>query len=330
MNLESFHFRDLHPRLYIGTASDRYGGWIGQVYSRERYGDHISHRSHIVGGKEYLDEVLPVESVREYFDHFPLLELDYTFYRPLQEPDGKPTSNYHVLRNYKRYLRENDRVLLKAPQEICARKIPRGGESIVNSSYLNPQAFVDQFYRPAVKILGANLAGIVFEQEYQRKKDRVPVEQLAAEWGAFFEAVPRDQRYHLELRTEAYLASPLFEMLEQFGVGQVLSHWTWLPPLSKQRALAGGRFYPAGGVCLVRLMTPIGLRYEETFARAHPFDKLIEGMLSPGLVHETVDLMNRAIEQSLDYYLIINNRSGGNAPLVAQEIARTFLEGQRK
>ena len=327
--LELFNFRDLHPRLFIGTASDRYGGWIGQIYSRERYEDHLSHRSHTVGGKAYTDEVLPVESVQEYFEHFPILELDYTFYRPLQEPDGEPTPNYHVLKNYQRYLGKNDRIILKAPQEICAPKISRGKESIPNPNYLNPRAFEEQFYTPAVKILGANLAGIVFEQEYQRKNDRVPVDRLAAEWETFFKTIPDDDRYHLELRTQAYLASPLFAVLDKQGVGLVLSHWTWLPPLSKQLALGGNRFHTAGRVGLIRLMTPIGLRYEETFARAHPFDRLVEGMLSPGVVQETVDLMNRAIEADLDIYLIINNRAGGNAPLIALEIARRFLSPGR-
>ena len=35
--LESFHFRNLHPKVLIGTASDRYAGWIGQIYSQDRY-----------------------------------------------------------------------------------------------------------------------------------------------------------------------------------------------------------------------------------------------------------------------------------------------------
>ena len=56
-------------------------------------------------------------------------------------------------------------------------------------------------------------------------------------------------------------------------------------------ARVGGRWVTAGRVGLVRLMTPIGKRYEEAFAQSHPFDKLVEGMLSPGLVQDTVELM---------------------------------------
>lgn len=32
-NPEKYLFRDLHPNILIGTASDRYAGWIGQICS---------------------------------------------------------------------------------------------------------------------------------------------------------------------------------------------------------------------------------------------------------------------------------------------------------
>jgi uncharacterized protein YecE (DUF72 family) len=32
-------------------------------------------------GKTFIEEVLPVDSVQEYFEHFPVLEIDFTFYR---------------------------------------------------------------------------------------------------------------------------------------------------------------------------------------------------------------------------------------------------------
>jgi uncharacterized protein YecE (DUF72 family) len=325
-DLKSFHFRGLHPHIFIGTASDRYAGWIGQIYSAEKYQGRITHRSHTVGGKAFREEVLPVDSVREYFQHFSVLELDYTFYRPLLTPEGEPTSNYYVLKNYAHYLKKDDRVVLKVPQEVCAVKIRQGNQTVANPHYLNSRIFQDQFYRPANTLLGAHLAGMLFEQEYQRQEDRIPLPQLVSGWDNFFETIPRDTRYHLELRTEAYWSPPLYEVLEKHGVGQVLSHWTWLPPLSRQVARAGGHWVTAGRVGLVRLMTPLDQRYEEAFAQTHPFDKLVEGMLSPGLVHDTVELMKRAAERERDLFLIINNRAGGNAPLIAQKIVREFLD----
>jgi hypothetical protein len=95
---KSFLFREIAQNILIGTASDRYAGWIGQIYTPGRYEKGITRRSHKVGDKTFNEETLPVESVAEYFEHFPLLEIDYTFYRPLLESGGNPTPNFHVLK----------------------------------------------------------------------------------------------------------------------------------------------------------------------------------------------------------------------------------------
>ena len=83
----------------------------------------------------------------------------------------------------------------------------------------------------------------------------------------------KDSRYHIELRTETYLSDPVFEVLEKHGVGQVLSHWTWLPPLRKQFAKASRRIFNSGRNCIARLMTPIGMRYEEAYAKARHIEE---------------------------------------------------------
>jgi len=264
--------------------------------------------------------------VGEYFERFPVLEIDYPFYRTLLDEAGKPTQNYHVLRKYRQYLGDEDHLILKVPQSICAQKLRRGGKYIENDAYLNAEIFTSQFYEPAVELLDSTLSGFIFEQEYQRSQDRTPVRKMAESLDAFLEAIPRDRRYHMELRTESYLSAPVFEVLERHGVGQVLSHWTWLPRLLKQFAKSGRRFLNSGGECIVRLMTPIGLRYEEAYAKAHPFDRMVEGMLQPEMVAETDALMRTGVEQGVQMNIVINNRAGGNAPIIAQKVAAKFLE----
>ena len=48
-------------------------------------------------------------------------------------------------------------------------------------------------------------------------------------------------------------------------------------------------------------------------------------MIAPEMVLETVDIIKGAIEKGVLVNLIINNRAGGNAPLIAREIAKKFL-----
>jgi uncharacterized protein YecE (DUF72 family) len=319
-----FSFRAIHPHILIGTASDRYAGWIGQVYSAGKYERGMTRRSRRVGGQSYHEDTLPVESVAEYFEHFPLLETDYTFYRPLLEKDGKATQNFHVLKSYRRQMKEEDRLLLKVPQVITARKLRRGAGWVENELYLNPEVFITRFFQPAGEILGPCLNGFIFEQEYHPQKDRFVTSRLAQDLDEFFGKIPGDTRYHLELRTEAYLMDPVFGVLKKHGVGLVLSHWTWLPPLRKQFDRVKGEFFNSGGQGVIRLLTPLRMGYEESYRKAFPFDKIVPGMLDPEMIQDTLRILNDAVRDKIQVNLIINNRAGGNAPLIAQKIADTF------
>lgn len=323
-----FKFRYLHPRLFLGTASDRYAGWLGQIYTPEKYEGRITRRMKNLEKNSYLEEVLPIDSVVEYFEHFPVLELDFTFYRLLLDEQGRPTANYELLKNYKSYLKAEDRLILKVPQAIMARKLRQGKNFISNVAYLNPDIFVRQFYEPANDILGVNLQGFIFEQEFHRKQDRLPVEQLAIGLDEFFQAIPGDRRYQLEIRTPAYLDEPVFKVLSKHGVGQIFSQWTWLPSITKQFEKSGGRIFNAGKEVVIRLLTPIGMRYDETYARAYPFDKLVDDLFKPRMVEEAVALVRNFLAQDALVYLIINNRVGGNAPNIAETVAKRFSVGE--
>jgi len=315
--------------ISIGTASDRYRGWVGQIYSEELYRGQITSRTNRVGKESFREEVLPVESVREYFQHFKVLEIDYTFYAPLIE-NAALTPCANTLRQYSMRMGPEDRVFLKAPQMFFAQKLRHGKDYAPNENYLAAQAFTRQFYEPALDLLGTNLKGIIFEQEYQRQSERIPPVELAAQLDRFFSSIPRDDRYHVELRTEAYYCKPVIDVLRKHGTGQILSHWTWLPSLKTQFSRTGKRFITAGGQSVVRLMTPIGVRYEDAYTRAFPFDRLIEQMIQPGMISQTVQLMWEALRDDVEINIIINNRAAGNAPNLAQRIVRQFVEMGRE
>jgi hypothetical protein len=68
------------------------------------------------------------------------------------------------------------------------------------------------------------------------------------------------------------------------------------------------------------------MRYDESYIRAYPFDKLVEGMVQPEMILETVDLIWQAVNKEVVVNVIINNRAGGNAPMLAQMIAGKFLQ----
>lgn len=321
--IDNFIFRDLHPRIRIGTASDRYSGWIGQIYTPGKY--EIVKRSRKVGNRSFTEEILSIESVPEYFQHFEVLEIDFTFYKPLLNKNLQPTSNYKILQGYNKYLKDGDGLFLKVPQVIFAQKLWQAGRFIENSSYLNVEMFINQFYDPANAILGDHLKGFIFEQEYQRKADRISPKQFVEDLEGFVDSLPRDDRYHFEIRTDYYHTHQYFELIQKHGLGHILSHWTWLPPLRKQFIRANKTFYNKGKECVIRLLTPLRVNYQDSYVRTFPFDNIIQGMMNPEMISDAVEIVEKGKKEGFTMNLIVNNRTGGNAPLIARELAGRLI-----
>ncbi|MCJ7679218.1 MAG: DUF72 domain-containing protein [Candidatus Aminicenantes bacterium] len=321
-HINAYRFRDFHPSLFLGTTSDRYAGWMGQIYTADKYEGRITSRTKVLDGKTYYEEVLPVESVSEYFTHFPALELDFTFYRPLLDQKGEPTSNLKVLETYARYIGSGDSLIVKVPQAVTARKIRKGEIFIDNPDYLDPDLFTRRFYEPLVEICGPSLQGLIFEQEYSRKSEGGDVRTLAAELDRFLKEIPDDDRYHFEIRTSRFLDDPLFQVLNSHGTGLLYSHWTWLPRLAEQMDKVGEKVNNRAGAQVVRLLTPRGMTYSKTYAAAHPFDRMVEGQLRDDMIEDTLEVIRGVLRQGKRLFLLINNRFGGNAP----DTARILLE----
>jgi len=62
-----------------------------------------------------------------------------------------------------------------------------------------------------------------------------------------------------------------------------------------------------------------------------PFDKMVPGMLDLEMVGDTAKIVYEAVKDKVQVNLIINNRAGGNAPLIAEKIAdRLHKEKQQR
>jgi len=330
-----YDFRRLHPLLRLGTASDRFAGWMGQVYPRDVWADKVSTRSKRAGGETFEERLLPVASVEDYFLHFPVLELDFTFYRPLLERDGRSSPALFTLQEYAEHAPASARFLLKAPQAFSARRVRRKVDGklqfVDNPEYLDAAGYTDRFLAPALDALGADrLAGVIFEQEYARRGESPPPEAFVAELDGFFSEVPDTTPTHLEVRSAHLLAPPYFAWLETRGLGFVFSHWTWLPPLKEQWLLTGERFTAASGEAVLRLMSPREMRFDRSLALAHPFDRPVPELAATPQARQMVDeataLLYKAVEADVTMHAIASNRAWGNAPDLARTLADRFLD----
>jgi uncharacterized protein YecE (DUF72 family) len=330
--IDRFDFRGFRRHLLFGTASDRYAGWIGQIYP-EHHGARAKTRYRKLGDASFTERTIPVESVADFFNHFDILELDFTFYRPLLEKNGKPTNNFHVLERYADHAPETASFLLKAPRDFFARTIRKGSAGKVtyvpNPDYLNSEALVKQFWKPAEELLGERLRGVIFEQEYQQQQSSPDPRDHIAELDGFAEKMPRNIQSHFEIRSPHLLAPEYFDWLETVGIGFVFSHWTWLPPLRKQWKMAGARFTSTDGSAVVRLLTPLNVSYAEAYALTHPFDapvpRISESAEGGRMLDDVATISSEAERSGGTLMIVANNRAWGSAPALAQSIARRII-----
>lgn len=331
--VERLDLRSVAPFVRFGTASDRYAGWIGQIYPEE-FASRVQRRSRTLGGKKFEERTVPIESVRDYFEHFDVLELDFTFYRPLLEPGGEPGPNHFVLQRYAEHAPDSAQFLLKAPQTWFARVLRAGRGYESNPQYLDADACRSRFLEPARRLLGDRLRGVLFEQEYQRKSETPDPGAYVAELAPFFDAIAGHAPMHIELRSPHLLEPPYFDWLEDRGIGHVFSHWTWLPSLGRQWRACGERFTASGGDAVVRLLTPLRVKYADAYAMAYPFDRAVpelsESSQAREMVGDAAALALQAEARDACVIIIANNRAWGNAPALAQAVARRVLDEEAR
>ena len=64
---------------------------------------------------------------------------------------------------------------------------------------------------------------------------------------------------------------------------------------------------------VLRLLTPLKMSYEPAKKRAEPYTEIVEEL--PVMRRETVELVKKAVREKRQAYILVNNRSEGNAPL---------------
>jgi len=287
------------PLIRFGTSTWTYEGWQGQVYHRQ-----------------YAKSTFARECLGEYcqyqYNNEPLFRTvgnDSTFYRP-------PTANQ--LRHYLNQIPEDFEMCFKVWEEITIpiyAKQPRYGARAgqPNPRFLDAKLFNELVLTPYREAKFEPQTG-AFLFEFQRHG------MLAAEFltrlDDFFRQIPKDFRYAVEIRNPGLLGPEYYKMLEAHGVAHVYNHWSSMPGLADQHIRMGSFTAPFS---VLRLLTPLKMTYEAAKKRAEPYNKIVGEL--PEMRRETVDLVNKALAENRRAYVLVNNRSEGNAPLTIQAIS---------
>jgi uncharacterized protein YecE (DUF72 family) len=281
----------------FGTSTWTYEGWMGQVYLRK-----------------YTKTNFNRECLGEYcqflYKDFPLFRTvgnDATFYRP-------PTANQ--LRHILTQIPEDFEMCFKVWEELTIptyAKHPRYGlrAGQVNPNFLNAKAFNEMVLTPYREAkFEAHTGPFLFE--FQRHG--MTAEEFYSRLDGFFAQLPKDFKYAVEIRNPGLLTVEYRRMLMRHGVAHVYNHWCFMPSLADQHQRMEHTF--TTDFSLFRLLTPLRMTYEAAKKRAAPYNKIVAEL--PEMRRDVVALVKQSIKDGRRAYVLVNNRSEGNAPKTIQ------------
>jgi uncharacterized protein YecE (DUF72 family) len=284
----------LAPRLRLGTSSWSFPGWAGLVYAASA-----------------SKQVLSRDGLTAYSRH-PLLRtvgVDSGFYAPLDA--GR-------LARYAEQVPMDFRFLVKAPAAVTDR-FQRGAGGRIrepNPGFLDTSVALEQAVTPFCEGLGDRAGVLLFQFPPLGRDITDNPRRFAEDLYRFLRRLPKGPTYAVELRDEALLTQDLAAALHHGGAVPGLAGHPRLPLLEAQGELFSRH---DDGPLVIRWLLRRNRGYEEARERYQPFDQLLEP--DPQTRTAVATLINDALAQGREVFVIVNNKAEGSSPLTLIELA---------
>jgi uncharacterized protein YecE (DUF72 family) len=283
-------------RLYLGTSSWKYEGWLGQIYDEQRY---------LTRGK-LSQKRFETECLEEYAEIFPSVCVDAGYYR-------FPSEKY--LTNLCAQVPDNFRLSFKVTDEITVKKFPklerfgdRAGSD--NPNFLNARLYTDAFLGP-LSPYRKKTGVLIFEFSAFYPTHFARLRDFIAALDEFLGQLPADWQYGVEVRNAKLLRPEYFDVLRAHNVSHVFNSWTRMPPVEEQMAMPGA--FTADFFAARFLLRP-GRAYQQAVDAFQPYTETKETN------HEARAALRSLIQRSVasptarPSYAFVNNRLEGNSP----------------
>lgn len=280
--------------VYIGTSSWKYPGWIGLLYTRDRY----EYRGKLAEARFKRD------SLREYAEVFKTVCVDAAYY-------SFPTIQY--LQGLAEQVPDDFRFGLKVTDDITIKRfanLARFGDRAgkVNARFLNHDLFSTGFLGPCEHIR-QKIGVIIFEFSKFHARDYSSGRQFLADLDAFLSELPEGWPIAVELRNRSWLVPDYFRCLSSHGVAHVFNSWTEMPAVSDQMMLSGSR--TSADLTAARFLLKPGRTYEESVKLFEPYAQTRE--LRAEERAAAARLVNEGLAEKRRTFVFANNRLEGQA-----------------
>ncbi len=280
--------------IYIGGSSWKYEGWLGQIYSPDRY------RTRGRFSKKLFEETC----LAEYAGIFPTVCGDFAFYQ-------FPTVTY-----WEKLFRQTPPAFrwgFKIPEQLTVPVWPRhprygalaGRE---NPTFLDPVLLENALLR-ALEPYRDRVGVLIFEFGTMHQGETANLAGFVRSLDPFLDRLPAGWNFAVEIRNAEFLRPDYFACLRAHRVSHVYNAWTRMPEISEQLALPESRTAP---LLVARALLRRGRPYAEAVRDFSPYTE----------VREVNEPARRGLREIIDIarvdgrpaFLFVNNRLEGNSP----------------
>jgi len=208
---------NLSSHLRLGTCSWKYASWKGLIYN---------------SNKSYkANDYLP-----DYAKHFNTVEIDQWFWSLF--PTGAKLPNPETARIYSESVPDDFLFTVKAPNSITLThhysKQAAKSEHIANQPndyFLN----IDLLKRflDTLQAMENKLGPVMFQFEYLNRQKMPSLKVFIEKLSEFFEHVPKEFEYAVEIRNPNFLKQNFFKFLKDINVSPILLEGYYMPAISK-------------------------------------------------------------------------------------------------
>lgn len=284
--------------VHLGTSSWKYPGWLGQLYTPDRY----------VYRGQFAQSRFDRLCLAEYAETFSTVCVDAAYYR---FPDER------FLAGLADQVPDDFRFTFKVTDEITIKRftrLPRFGDRAgqPNAHFLNAELFATAFLAP-LEPFRSKVGVLMFEFSRFYPSDFARGRDFVEALGAFLEKLPTGWRYGVEIRNASFLHPDYFAMLARHQVCHVFNSWEAMPALADQLAIPGALSSPEHAVA--RLLLRPGRDYEAAVNQFQPYDRIQDPY--PEGRAPVAHLLGRVAKRDAGVprvvYVYVNNRFEGNA-----------------
>jgi uncharacterized protein YecE (DUF72 family) len=281
--------------VYVGTSSWKYEGWLGQLYTADRY----QYRGKVAKTRFERD------CLAEYGEVFKTVCVDAAYYT-------FPSAQY--LERLANLVPSDFRFGFKVTDTITLRNFPRldrfGDQAgKANPEFLNADLFASAFLLPCESIR-PKVGLLMFEFSRFWPSDYAQGREFVADLDRFLGQLPRDWSYGVEIRNHRWLQPDYFQCLARHRVAHVFNSWDAMPSVGEQLGLPGSQPHPT--LVAARFLLKPGRKYEEAVQLFQPYDRTREvnheaRAAGAAMIADGVKAGGRQT------FIYVNNRLEGNA-----------------